>query len=84
MLCIIVKMKPKTQILKPNTQRVHRAAILNLSKLTQGFVLFITQVNHVISNFTRMMQSCTVRMQGATCAVIVVYRQNKQAKITAE
>ena len=31
-----------------------------------------------------MMQSCTLSMQVATCAVIVVYRQNKQAQITAD
>ena len=79
---LFVKIKPKTQVLKPATQRVHRSAIMIFGRLTQGFVLFITQVNHVISNF-RMMQSCTVSMQVATCAVIVVYTQNKQAQIIA-
>ena len=78
-----VKIMPKTPVLKPKIQRVHRAAILNFGKSTRCFVLFITQVNHVISNF-RMMQSCIVSMQVATCAVIVVYRQSKQAQITAE
>ena len=62
---------PKTPVLKPKIQRVHRAAILNFGKSTRCFVLFITQVNQVISNF-RMMQSCIVSMQVATCAVIVV------------
>ena len=78
-----VKIMPKTPVLKPKIQRVHRAAILNFGKSTRCFVLFITQVNHVISNF-RMMQSCIVSMQVTTWAVIVVYRQNIQAQITAK
>ena len=80
---LFIKMMHKTQLLKSKIQRVYRAVILNYGWSTQCFLLFITQVNHVISNF-RMMQSCIVSMQVATCAVIVVFRQNKQAKITAE
>ena len=80
---LFVKIMPKTPVLKPIIQRVHRAAILNFGRSTRCFVLFITQVSQVISNF-RMMQSYIVSMQVATCAVIIVYRQNKQAQITAE
>ena len=53
------------------------------TKVDPVFSFVTTQVNHVISNF-RMMQSCIESMQVATRAVIVVYRQNKQAQITAE
>ena len=70
-ISLFVKIKPKTQVLKPKTQRVHWAAILNFGRSTRCFVLSITQVNHVISNF-RMMSSCIVSMQVATCAAIVV------------
>ena len=80
---LFVKIMPKTPVLKSKIQRVHRAAILNLGKSTRCFILFITQVNHMISNF-RTMQSFIVSMQVATCAVIVVYRQSKQSQITAE
>ena len=45
--------------------------------------MLITQENHLITNL-EMIQSCIVSMQVATCAMIVVYRQNKQAQITAE
>ena len=70
---LFVKIMPKTPVLMQKKQRVHRAAILNFRRLTLCFVLFITQVNHPISNF-RMMQSWIVSMQVDTCAVIVVYR----------
>ena len=45
--------------------------------------MLITQENHLIT-ILEMIQSCIVSMQVATCAMIVVYRQNKQAQITAE
>ena len=63
---LFVKIKPITQVLKQKTQQVHRAAILKFGTLTRVFVLFITQVNHVISNF-RMMQSCTVSLCCDSC-----------------
>ena len=59
---------PKTQVLKQKIQGVHWAAILSFGRLTGCFVLFITQENHVISNF-RMMQSCIVSMQVATLCI---------------
>ena len=46
---LFVKIMLKTRVLKPNIQRVHQAAILNFGRSTWCFVLFITQVNHVIS-----------------------------------
>ena len=46
---LFVKIMLKTRVLKPNIQRVHQAAILNFGRSTRCFVLFITQVNHVIS-----------------------------------
>ena len=48
---LFVKIKPITQVLKQKTQQVHRAAILKFGTLTRVFVLLITQVNHVTSNF---------------------------------
>ena len=80
---IVCKIMSKTQDMKHKIQRVHRAAILKFGRSTVCFALFIIQENHVIYNF-RMMQSCIVSMQVASCAVIVVYGQNKQAQIIAE
>ena len=65
---LFAKIMPNTPVLKPKIQRVHRTAILNFGRSTRCFVLFIKQVNHMISNF-RMIQSCIVSMQVATCAV---------------
>ena len=71
---------PKTQVL---TQTIQYSTSGRHFEFWQVDLVLITQENHLITNL-EMIQSCIVSMQVATCAMIVVYRQNKQAQITAE